>query len=113
MSANYIGAFGRVNIGQFDVKRFAQNGCVETNQSPRNYAIVVNTESAGPYGARKSIVIVAKTRACKRKLLGTSPHSLPEAAGLTRANRLSFAVKMHHQKGDIGRRYSAHTTGLR
>jgi hypothetical protein len=31
-AANYIGANGRVNIGQFDVKRLAQNGCVETSR---------------------------------------------------------------------------------
>jgi hypothetical protein len=31
MSANYIGAIGRVNIGQIDVKRFPQNGSVGTS----------------------------------------------------------------------------------
>jgi hypothetical protein len=62
MSANYIGAFGRVNIGQFDVKRLAQNGCVETNQSSPNFAIVVNHESAIHDGAPASSGILAESR---------------------------------------------------
>jgi hypothetical protein len=62
MSANYIGAFGPVNIGQFDVKRLAQIGCVETNESCSNFAIVVDTASAGHNCARASTGLWQKPR---------------------------------------------------
>jgi hypothetical protein len=68
MSANYIGAFGRVNIGQFDVKRLAQNGCVETNHSSPNFAKVV---------ARGS---VARERRVAKARIGAKPTGMQAIA---------------------------------
>jgi hypothetical protein len=69
MSANYIGAFARVNIGQFDVKRLAQNGCVETNRRDPNFAKLVNIGSIVGRSACWPLLVVVKTTACKRWLL--------------------------------------------
>jgi hypothetical protein len=113
MSANYIGAIGRVNIGQFDVKRLAQNGCVETNQSSPKFAFMVDCGVSGRYSARPHRQELGQNYGALAIAAWNEPHKLPEAAGLPRAGGPSFAVKMHHQKGNIRRRDSADATGLR